>query len=539
MKVILDEIKTGILNPSEKLRDKCAKRLGLSENKIDGIRILRRSIDAREKDNVKFVYMVEVELKKGASPKKRAGWRAAKQDERYDPAMLSDGKRKPGTRPIVCGSGPAGLFCAYILSINGLCPVIIERGSDADRRKEKVKRFWSGGPLDPETNVSFGEGGAGTFSDGKLNTRSKDREGRFDFILRTFVECGADSEITYDAAAHVGTDVLIEVIKNLRKKITDLGGTFFFDTRLCDVVCEDGRLKKIVTQNRGEMHTDTLILATGHSARDTFRMLLDRGIKMEQKPFAMGVRIEHPQRMIDIAQYGRFAADILPPAPYHLSGRTRSGRAVYSFCNCPGGYVVNSSSESGLVCVNGMSYSGRSSGVANSAIVAAVGADDFKGDGPLAGISLQMEIEKRAFEAAGGAIPCERFKDFSGANALRGFKDFSGAGASCGFKDFNPESMGARKFCDIGAILPQEVALAVREGIFLFGKKIKGFDDGGAILSAPETRTSSPVRILRDEGFESSIKGIYPCGEGAGYAGGIMTAAADGIKTAEAVIKNL
>ena len=435
-----------------------------------------------------------------------------------------------GKKVIIVGSGPAGLFCGYELALHGFKPLILERGMDVDRRTEAVSKFWETGELNPSTNVQFGEGGAGTFSDGKLNTLVKDKMQRGAEVLSVFAECGAPEKIKYEAKPHIGTDILREVIKNLRNKIIDLGGAVIFESPVTDVILsEDGAVTGVKTPQR-DYECDMLVLAIGHSARDTFYMLKDSGINMEPKPFAVGFRVEHPQEMINFSQYGMKSPKALPAAPYKLTTTTKEGRGVYSFCMCPGGYVVNASSEEGMLAVNGMSYSGRDGKNANSAIIITIDPSDFGGSDVLSGVEFQRRLEKKAFDIAGGKIPVEYYGDFKAALNDNTDKHY------INLEKITPQTKGAYHFAPVHDILPDSLNNSFVEGMENFGKMIHGFNDDHALVLGVESRTSSPVRILRTDSGESvNIKGLYPCGEGAGYAGGIMSAAMDGIRTAELI----
>ena len=429
-------------------------------------------------------------------------------------------------RIVVVGSGPAGLFCAYTLAKSGLCPIIVERGSKIEKRIDDVERFHASGMLDERSNVQFGEGGAGTFSDGKLNTGVKDI--RIREVLKTFVKFGAPSEILWLAKPHIGTDMLRKVIVNMRNEIIALGGRFYFDTKLCDIGINGGKVRYAVLEHDGEteqLECDDIILAIGHSARDTFYMLYDLPIKMAQKPFAVGVRIEHKQEMINRAQYGDFAnTGRLKAADYKLAVHLPSGRGVYTFCMCPGGYVVAAASESGMVAVNGMSNYARDNENANSAVLVGVDTTDFGSDDILGGVELQRKIERNAYNIAGKsyAAPAQTLGSFL-------------YGKECA-PTVKPSYRPSVTMCDISGIFPQFVTESLKSGIIMLDKKLHGFAHEGAIITAPETRSSSPVRILRNADHQSDISGLYPCGEGAGYAGGITSAAVDGIKCAESII---
>lgn len=438
------------------------------------------------------------------------------------------GKECLHERPVIIGTGPAGLFCGYMLAKHGYEPLILERGEDVDTRRQKVDHFWSGGELDLQCNVQFGEGGAGTFSDGKLNTLVKDPAQRNHLVLETYHRLGADESILYDSKPHIGTDVLSGIVKNMREEIIRFGGEVRFASQMTELRQKDGRVSGIVVKDWKSgreitIPTQVLVLAIGHSARDTFEMLLRADIPMTAKAFAVGLRIQHPQSMINLAQYGREFVSQLGPASYKVTAPTSSGRGVYSFCMCPGGYVVNASSEAGRLAINGMSYHDRSGVNANSALIVTVNPGDFMDSSPLAGIAWQRDLEERAFRAGGGNIPVQLYEDFC-RNRV-----------STSMGVIRPEIRGSWSYGNLREVLPDVLSAAFTEGMDVFGKKIQGFDRPDAVLAGIESRTSSPVRILRDECLESERKGLYPCGEGAGYAGGITSAAMDGIRVAEAI----
>ncbi len=535
-------IKLNIGHDADDLKKAAASKLSINASDITGFKILRRSIEARKMERLSYVYSILLSLKDEKKIKKFLGTARGKsvsvthkiefvhEEEKYvfpyplNRADLTD-------RPVVIGSGPAGMLCAYELAKGGYKPVIIERGLPVDERVDKVKAFWEGGPLDEKCNVQFGEGGAGTFSDGKLNTGVNDKFHRHDEVFSLFVKCGASEEILYDAKPHVGTDILQIMVRNIRKEIEKFGGEYVFEKCVVDITTEDSQLTGLVLDDGTLVKCKRAVFAIGHSARDTFDMLYRHGISMKAKAFAVGVRAEHSQEMINRNQWGDDYPKELGSAPYKLTYRTASGRNVYTFCMCPGGYVVNASSEKGHIAVNGMSYSGRASGRANSAVIVSVGPDDFENiaDVPeaLKGVAFQRRLEEKAYSEGEGAIPIQFFGDFmstrpSGHSILE-------AGAYKG--NCHPG--------DINNVLPEFICSSVKEGMKAFDKKIKGFASDDAILYAVESRTSSPVRIERDESFQSNIKGIFPCGEGAGYAGGITSAAIDGIKTAEMLAKDI
>ena len=541
----IHEIKLSVAHTEEDVRRKVAKLLRVEPSAFLRFTILRRSIDARKKPELYVVYTVEVEVAGEERVLKNA--RAKKgqiQTGIWKPYSFSvSGERELSHRPIIVGTGPAGLFCGYMLAKAGYQPLLLERGQDVKTRLADVERFWQDGVLNPASNVQFGEGGAGTFSDGKLTTSVKDPCGRQREVLRIFVEAGAPEEILYDAKPHIGTDILCRVVENLRNKITAWGGEVRFDTQVTSLLCENDKILGV--EAAGErIDSDVVVLAIGHSARDTFQMLYDQKVPMEPKAFAVGLRMEHPRKMIDQLQYGENAS-ALPAAPYKVTAKTDSGRGVYSFCMCPGGYVVNASSEPGMTAVNGMSYSGRDGANSNSAMIVTLTPEDYGGTSPLAGVAFQRELEKKAYEAGGGAVPVERYGDFRRAvlesrEELDSQGNLSSGMAEKGslqerYPDFSPAIKGKWQFAQVHAILPDFLNQALVEGIDHIGQSISGFNDPDAFLSGVESRTSSPVRILRDDTGQSALRGLYPCGEGAGYAGGITSAAMDGILIAEKV----
>lgn len=509
-------------------------KLRINESELLEMRIARRSLDARHKDDIHYVYAVDVTLKNEERIlKKCRNDRNISVSPSNEYVLPEKGSQLLGSRPYIIGAGPAGLFCAYFLALYGFKPVLVEQGEDIDSRQQTVESFLNGiSPLDPLSNIQFGEGGAGAFSDGKLNSSVKDNDGRKSAVLRLFHEFGASEDVMYSSKPHVGTDVICRVVKKIRKKIVELGGDVRFRTRFTGFEYKDGKLHSIKLLNNGkeeQIYTNVLVLAIGHSSRDTFQMLFDKGIEMTAKPFAVGVRAEHLQKDINEAQYGKdynTRYPDLPPADYKLTAHTKDGHSVYSFCMCPGGYVINSSSETGHLCVNGMSYSDRGGVNANSAIVVNVTPDDISsGSDPLAGVRFQRILEEKAFEIRSGAIPVQRLEDFKKGKE------------SSAFGRIIPQTKGTAAFADISSILPGFISADIAEAFETFGGQIKGFDDPDTILTAVESRTSSPVRIVRDTDLESSIKGIYPCGEGAGYAGGITSAAIDGIRVFEAIYR--
>ena len=499
-----------------------ARLLKISGSRIRQMRIFRRSVDARKKPQVYIVYTIDV-LVDGNEEKilRNSGCKRAS-IAKYTPYRVPKPTSVPEKRPVVVGFGPAGMFAALVLALAGCRPLVLERGEDAKTRHEKVARFFQTGELDPRSNVQFGEGGAGTFSDGKLNTGVNNP--RIGWILEQFVAAGAREDILFDAKPHVGTDVLLTVVQNLRKRILSLGGEVRFRAQVTGLCREADRLTGLILESGEVIPCDRAIFAIGHSARDTFEMLFDQNIPMEPKPFAMGVRIEHKQADIDRAQYGMENA-ALPPADYKLV-RHGDARAVYTFCMCPGGYVVAAASEEGRVVTNGMSYADRGGENANAALLVTVNPADFPEDGPLGGMRWQRQIESQAYRAAGGGYraPAQRVGDF-----LAG-RPSTGPGRVV------PTYRPGVTWCDLRQVLPACITDAIAVELPQMERSLSGFADPDAVLTGPETRSSSPVRILRGENRQSALSGLYPCGEGAGYAGGIMSAAIDGMLSAEALI---
>jgi len=512
---------------SEKLlKKKAARALGISPGDIENIKILKKSLDARKKSDIRRLYTLALELRVNEagvlSSNKKA--RPYAREEYIIPKARSE------ARPVVVGFGPAGMFAALILAEAGLKPIVLERGGDVDSRFRAIERFWESGELDTENNVQFGEGGAGTFSDGKLNTNTHDK--RLGFVLEQFHRFGAHESVTYDAKPHMGTDVLRRVVKNLREHIISLGGELRFFTRFTGFETEGGRLCSIRAAGPGgdySIDCAQLILAIGHSARDCFEYLHEKGVAMERKSFSMGLRIEHKQSDVGRAQYGE-QWKILPAADYKLNCRFPEGDSAYTFCMCPGGYVVAAASEAGGVVTNGMSYSGRAGENANSALLVSLSPGDFPGEGVLAGMYWQREIERRAFERGGGNYfaPAQTVGDFLAKRPGRGPGSVK------------PSYRPGVVWCDLREVLPEKICSTLEKAIPELGRKLSFFLSPDAVLTAPETRSSSPVRILRGGSMESlSVAGLYPCGEGAGYAGGISSAAVDGIRVAEALIASL
>ena len=529
-----------------------ADYLKIPVKEIRQVHIRKRSIDARKKQDILYVYCLDVSANKENDLLKRHGKKGVVAAPQLSYHFPGEGQEPLACRPVVVGAGPAGLFAALELARNGYRPILLERGQDVDTRGKDVQAFWNGGDLDPESNVQFGEGGAGTFSDGKLNTMVKDPTGRIRRVLEIFTKYGADPSIVYDNKPHIGTDHLRTVIRNIREQIREYGGEVHFGCKVTDFEIQNGRLTGLWYEQNGvlqRMDNSVCVLAIGHSARDTFETLANHGVPMEAKAFAVGFRMEHPQTMIQESQYG-VSAHKLPAAPYKVTAQTSSGRGVYSFCMCPGGKVVNASSETGYLAVNGMSYHARDGKNANSAIVVTVNPTDmaewveqWKNDNNrdawtsmplsevimsrhpvLAAMNFQRVIERRAYEQMQGKVPVQLFGDY-----CRHI-------ASTGYGEVTPDICGAHDLGQVRNILPVELGNAIEEGIHMFGSQIRGFDREDALLSGVESRTSSPVRILRNESMESAVAGLYPCGEGAGYAGGITSAAVDGLKMAEAIV---
>ena len=503
-----------------------AQLLKISASKVRKIKIVRRSVDARKKPDIRIVYTIDVTVD-GNEKKilhnarcKRASIAPVSYYKVPKPAGL------PKHRPVVVGFGPAGMFAALILAINGLCPVVLERGEDAAKRHQKVEHFFATGELDVKSNIQFGEGGAGTFSDGKLNTGVNNP--RIGWILEQFVKAGAREDILFDTKPHVGTDVLLTVVQNIRQRIISLGGEVRFESQVTGICRENDHITALQINGEETLDCDHVIFAIGHSARDTFRMLQDLQIPLEAKPFAMGVRIEHLQENIDKAQYGRHDP-VLPPADYKLV-KHLADETVYTFCMCPGGYVVAAASEEGRCVTNGMSYADRDGVNANAALLVTLNPKDFPGDDALSGMYWQERIEEAAFRAGGGnyRAPAQLVGDF-----LKGVPS-NGPGT------VQPTYRPGVTWCDLHDVLPEKITGALTEALPQLDGNLKGFANGDSVLTAPETRSSSPVKIPRDDSKQSiGLKGLYPAGEGAGYAGGIMSAAIDGILCAEALMENL
>ena len=508
-----------VLVEDNNILDAISKKIKVKPIDIKSYKILKQSIDARKKDSIYYVYEVLVDT----DIKLRLNDDILEYiDEKYEYPI--SGTKELNNRPIIVGSGPSGLFCGLVLSRCGYKPIIIERGEDVEDRINSINSFWSTGKLNPNSNIQFGLGGAGTFSDGKLNTLIKDSNNRMKFVYEEFISHGAKEDILYSYKPHVGTDILVNVVKSIKDEIISLGGEFRFNTCLTDINTTNNKITSIVVNNKDIINTDILVLCIGHSSRDTFRMLNNRNINMESKPFAVGLRVIHSQDMINRSQYGERYKDMLGSAPYKLTYKCSNGRGVYSFCMCPGGYVVNASSEENRLVVNGMSYSDRSSTTANSAIVVSIYPRDY-GTNLFDGVKFQEELESKAFNIGKGSVPIQLYKDFIDDKI------------SSSLGNVDPNIKGSYTFSNLNSLLPVELNDSIKEAFIDFNKKINGFASSDTILVGVESRTSSPIRIIRDENYISNINGIYPCGEGAGYAGGITSASIDGIKIAEAIIK--
>lgn len=543
----ISQLKLPVDHTPDALEKKICQQLKIKKEELSSWKIVRRSLDARKKPDLKFVYGVDVD-----TPKERKILHRMQKVNNKN-IMLTNkteyqfptgGTEKLKQPPVVIGSGPAGLFCAWALAKAGLRPVVYERGEKASERKKTVDQYWKDGILDPNSNVQFGEGGAGTFSDGKLNTLVKDPVGRHRKVLEIFVQGGAPDHILYEQKPHLGTDQLIGIVTSLREQIEQMGGRFYFTKQVTDLNICDGKICRIQLNRNEWIETQVCIAAVGHSARDTFSMLKRHGIYMEAKSFAVGVRIEHPQKMINLSQYGQPKVKELGAASYKLTHQLENGRGIYSFCMCPGGYVVDASSEKGYLAVNGMSYQARDSRNANSAMIVTVSPQDYVTYGmeylqrmgedalaaeldqnPLAGIFFQRYLEQKAYQLHEGRIPVQTYGDFHERKETKAFGEVE------------PCIRGRYAMSNLREIFPDFLAESLDLGIAACGRKIHGFDRPDAILSGVESRTSSPVRISRNEQMESNVRGFYPCGEGAGYAGGITSAAMDGLRVAEAVCK--
>lgn len=508
------------------LKNFCIRKFRISPDNLISAELSKKSVDARRKSDVHFIISADLELKN----ENAVNIKNSVKTERY--IYKIDRVSGNFKRPVIVGFGSAGMFSALVLAMAGVRPIVLERGSDVDSRRKDVGKFRSAGILNPECNVQFGEGGAGTFSDGKLTTGIKDR--RIDWVLKKFVEFGAPEEILYLAKPHIGTDKLINVVKNIRGQIIQYGGEVIFNAKFCDFRTDNGNISEVIYSDGKDFHniqTDNLILASGHSARDVFELLYNRNISLSQKNFSVGVRIEHRRQDIDRAMYGDFAGHkALKSADYKLAVHLPDGRTLYTFCMCPGGEVIPASSEENSLAVNGMSYYSRDAENSNSALLVGVSPSDYNSTHPLAGMYFQRELEKKAFIAGGS--------DYSAPVSLVG--DFLEGRLSEKFGKVIPSYRPAVKFARPESYLPDFVCKTLRLGISEMGRKIKGFDNPEAVLTGIESRSSSPVRVDRNENLQSvTIAGLFPCGEGAGYAGGIMSASVDGMKCAESVIKKL
>ncbi len=590
MKYRIHEIQLKLTEDVECIPQKIKKKLGAPDLKVISWEILKESIDARDKSNIRKTYTVDFEANS-----KMLNLNKLEKSTPYEYEYVPMGSVPLKNPPIIVGFGPAGMFAALILSQMGYRPIVIERGKKVEDRLKDVEAFWKEGIINENSNVQFGEGGAGTFSDGKLTTRIKDS--RVKKVLQELIKAGANPEILYKQKPHLGTDKLNFIVPNIRESIKENGGTILFESQLTGIILgQEGQVRSIMVNGEKEIETSLLILAIGHSARDTIRMIYDNGMEIVQKPFSIGVRIEHSRKLVDVAQYGEApGVKSLGAADYQLSHRCKNGRGVYTFCMCPGGMVIASSSQKGTVVTNGMSYESRAEENSNSGLLVDVRTEDFEDDHPLAGIAFQEKYERRAFEAGGSNYyaPVTRLRDFlienESTEEIKGLmrnettEEIKGLMTDdyVGFKDLmtndyvrlkdltrydytkntsdntvgqnrpnenkhefcikdtiNPTYKPGVKFTDITSCLPSFVTDALREAIPVLGQRLKGFDRGDSLMTAVETRSSSPVRIIRDEDFQSNIRGIYPAGEGAGYAGGIVSAAVDGIKVAESIAKN-
>ena len=516
------QVKVPIIDDNDMcIKKKISNKLNIDNSFINNYKIIKKSIDARDKSNIFYVYELDVLV----SDEDKIIRRNKSSDIFISPIeeykFEVTGINKLDNRIVIVGAGPCGLFCGYLLAEAGYKPLIIEQGERVEDRVKTIEEFFNTNKLNPLSNIQFGEGGAGTFSDGKLNTLVKDKLFRGKKVFEIFIENGAPEEIMYLSKPHIGTDILRKVIVNMRNKIISMGGEFRYNTKLTDINIESNSVKSIVVNDDEVIDCSVLVLAIGHSSRDTFYMLKDKGLSMKAKNFAVGVRIEHPQDMISKSQYGE-SYKLLPPASYKLVQQTSNGRGVYSFCMCPGGFVVNASSEENRLVVNGMSNYDRSEVNANSAIVVTVTKEDFGSD-PMSGIEFQRKLEENAYRIGNGNIPVQLFGDYRD-NVI-----------STRLGDVTPNVKGKYSFANLNEIFPGFINESLKEAIPCFDKKIKGFGRDDAILLGVESRTSSPVIIERDDDFLSNILGIYPCGEGAGYAGGITTAAIDGVKVAEKI----
>ena len=518
-------IKLSIDEDEKRIKHKVTQKLRIKPNELISYRIYKKSIDARKKDAINFMYTVDVEVKDEQSILDRTQNIQVTKAPDHEYQYVASGAEVLSHRPVVVGSGPCGLFAALILAQMGYNPLVLERGKQVDQRAVDVEKFWEEGILDPNSNVQFGEGGAGTFSDGKLTTQIKNTRCRK--VLEEFVKAGATEDILYKQKPHVGTDILRNVVKNMRNSIIELGGEFRFESTVTDFIIEDKTIKGVKVNGKETIEADVVILAIGHSARDTFEMIYKNQVGIIQKSFSIGVRIEHPQRLINQSQYGKFANHPrIGVAEYKLSHRAKNGRGVYTFCMCPGGRVIGSSSEEGGIVTNGMSEYKRDRENANSAILVNIGPKDYGSSHPLAGMYLQREYEQKAFKLVGDTYhaPAQLVGDF-----IRGVP-------SVGPGRIEPSYSPKVTWTNLAKCLPDFAVVAMKEAIPAFHKQLKGFGNPEAVMTGIETRSSSPIRIERNQQYESNIQGLYPAGEGAGYAGGITSAAVDGIEVAEAII---
>lgn len=523
----------------EELWQKAAKTLKLPVSQIEELHIIKQSVDARKKPEIFFSYTVDIRTPKENKFRNQKSSHNGQISfvEPNEYRFPERGSLQLSGRPVIIGTGPAGLFCGYYLAKYGYQPILLERGKAVEERQKDVDAFWQGGSLNPESNVQFGEGGAGTFSDGKLNTLVKDKDGRNQEVLKVFVSCGAKESIRYENKPHLGTDVLCQVVKEMRKQIIAWGGEVRFESKVTDIRTQvtegETRIEAICINGTEWLPVPAVVLAIGHSARDTFAMLYDRKLPMEAKSFAVGLRVEHKQSVINESQYGGTEMTYLPAASYKVTASAGNGRGIYSFCMCPGGYVVNASSQEGRLAVNGMSYSGRNGQNANSAIIVSVTPEDFGSVHPLAGIRFQESLEEKAYALAQGKIPVQRYGEFK--QKVTGIAEAFRTDSQKPEEVLVPQIKGQWEYADVSRILPKACNEAFVEGMEAFGNRIQEFNAPDTLLSGVESRTSSPVRICRDVTLQSQVRGLYPCGEGAGYAGGITSAAMDGIRIAEKI----
>lgn len=523
----ITELRLPLEHLEDALRPAVVKRLGIADGDLLGFTVFKRSYDARKNNALTFIYTIDADVRDEAKVLKHfAGDRHINPapDTRYH--FVAQASTPPAHRPLVIGFGPCGIFAALILAQSGFRPIVLERGKAVRERTKDTWGLWRKNVLNPESNVQFGEGGAGTFSDGKLYSQIKDPKHYGRKVLTEFVKAGAPEEILYVSKPHIGTFRLVGMVENMRAEIESLGGEIRFQQRVVDVLIEDGHLRGVVLDSGEQIRSDHVVLALGHSARDTFEMLHERGVFMEAKPFSVGFRIEHPQSLIDKARLGKYAGHpLLGAADYKIVHHARNGRAVYSFCMCPGGTVVAATSEPNRVVTNGMSQYSRNERNANAGIVVGITPDDYPG-GPLAGIALQRALESHAFELGGGT--------YEAPGQLVG--DFITGRPSTALGSVEPSYKPGVKLGDLSTALPGYAIEAMREALPAFDRQIKGFAMHDAVLTGVETRTSSPLRLTRGENCQSlNVKGLYPAGEGAGYAGGILSAGVDGIRVAEAV----